>query len=130
MKFQIYVKPGKKKGKKHELPKFREVKEEIFSFLLFGQKGKYEKKIKFQLENYWEDRQRFEVDTPVKLFPGVQVKFLVIGNYKENSLHLISAVSADISSGITSNITSAAGQKPQDFLFVCFNIYILWPGLS
>ena len=41
----------------------------------------------------------------------------IIDNYKENftSLHLISAVSADITSGITSNITSAVGQKPQDF---------------
>ena len=39
---------------------------------------------------------------------------------KKTSLHLISAVSADITSGITSNITSAAGQKPKDFLFVCF----------
>ena len=32
-----------------------------------------------------------------------------------SSLHLISAVSADITSGITSNITSAAGPKTQDF---------------
>jgi hypothetical protein len=45
-------------------------------------------------------------------------------------LPLITAVSADITSGITLNITSAAGQKPPDFLFVCFSIYILWLGLS
>ena len=44
---------------------------------------------------------------------------------KKTSLHLLSEVSADITSGITSNITSAAEPKPQDFLFVCFSIYIL-----
>ena len=49
---------------------------------------------------------------------------------KKTSLHLISPVSADITSGINSNITSDMGQKPRDFLFVCFSIYILWPGLS
>ena len=40
--------------------------------------GNMKKKIQFQLENYWKVMQRYAVDTPVKLFPGVQVKFLVI----------------------------------------------------
>ena len=46
---------------------------------------------------------------------------------KKTSLHLISAVSADITSGITSNITSAAGWKPQDFfVFVLVFTYCGW----
>ena len=40
-------------------------------------------------------------------------------------LHLISAVSADITSGITSNITSAAGQKTQDFILIFLYLQIV-----
>ena len=48
---------------------------------------------------------------------------------KKTSLHIINAVSADITSGITSSIASVAGWKPQDFQFVCLSIYVVWPGL-
>ena len=59
--------------------------------------------------------------------------YSTLDNYtiiRKTSLHLLSAVSADITSGITSDITSAVGPKPEDFLFLCFSIYILRPGLS
>ena len=49
---------------------------------------------------------------------------------KITSPHLINAVSADITSAITFNITSAARSKSQDFFLVCFSICIFWLGLS
>ena len=61
---------------------------------------------------------------------GKEAKANIVDNYEETSLQLISEVSADITSGITFSITSAAGPKPQGLLVVCFNINILWSGIS
>ena len=47
---------------------------------------------------------------------------------KKTSLHFLSAVSAEITSDITFNITSAVGPKPQNFLFVCFFVHPVYPS--